>query len=375
MKSQISKISYVNIAKQNAPIKSELLRAIERVIDHGQFVLGKEVEELEKRFSEMCGARFSVAVNSGTDALILSLRALHIGAGDEVITVSNSFVATASSIYLAGATPVFVDIRDDLNIDPGLIEQAITRKTKAILPVHLTGRPADMNTLMSIAKKHKLHVIEDCAQAVLAEYSGKRVGSFGTVGCFSLHPLKTLNACGDGGMMTTNDEALYGELKLLRNLGLKTRDECVVWSNNSRLDTVQAACVLVKMNYVEQWTEKRREHAQYYQQHLSSVKQVKCPLDQPSERSVYHTFVIQAQQRDRLKQYLLEKGIETAVHYPIPIHLQPAYQKLGVASPDCPRTEKLANLILSLPIYPELDASDLNYICETIKEFYEANRC
>lgn len=368
----LKEIPYVKVAGQHVPIKEELLQAVAKIIDRGDFVLGKEVEEFESRFAKLCGTRFAVGLNSGTDALILALKALGIGPGDEVITAPNSFVASASCICLVGATPVFADVREDMNIDPAKIEQAITPRTKAILPVHLTGRPADMNPILEIAKKHNLLVVEDAAQAVIAEYHGKRVGSFGNAGCFSLHPLKTLNACGDGGMLVTNDESMYEKVKLLRNLGLQTRDNCVVWSSNSRLDTIQAAMLLVKLNYLESWTEKRRTNAQYYMRALQNIPQIKLPAEKQNERSVFHTFIIQTERRDELKKFLEERGIKTAIHYPKPIHFQSAAQKLGYAKGNFPVTESQAEKILSLPIYPELTPNDLETITNAIIEFYRS---
>mgnify|MGYP001444070758 CR=1 FL=1 len=245
------KVPYVNLPAQHTPIKEELLEAISRVMDHGIFIMGQELDEFESRFAELSGSAYAVGVNSGTDALILALRAVGVGPGDEVITVPNSFLASTSCITLLSAQPVFVDVKDDYNIDPDLIEDAITPRTKAILPVHLTGRPADMDKIMEIAQRRGLQVIEDCAQAVGAEYRGKPVGCFGAVGCFSLHPLKTLNACGDGGVLTTNDEELYQRFKVLRNHGLLNRDECIDWSMNSRLDTLQAAEIHDLLTYIE----------------------------------------------------------------------------------------------------------------------------
>ena len=368
----LRKVPYVAIAAQHASIKSEILEAVEKVLTRGQFILGDEVTEFEKRFSELCGVRFALALNSGTDALVLALRALGIGSEDEVITVPNSFVSSTSCIRLVGARPIFVDSGEDYNLDPSKLEKAITSKTKVILPIHLTGRPARMDKILEIAAKHNLHVIEDAAQAVLAEYQGKRVGSFGTFGCFSLHPLKTLNACGDGGVLTMNDEKLYEKIKILRNLGLKTRDECVEWSAHSRLDTLQAAILLVKLKYVEAWTEKRRANAAFYQKELEQVPEVKVPKEQPFEKSVYHTFVIQADRRDELKNFLLSRGIETSIHYPIPIHLQLVARELGYARGDFPVAERQAQRILSLPIHQDLNQDDLAYVTETIKEFYGA---
>ena len=364
----VHKVPYVNLAAQHAPIKEKLLKAIGRVIDHGQFVLGPEVEEFEKRFAALCGVRFAITLNSGTDALVLALRVLGIGPGDEVITAPNSFVSSTSCIALAGARPVFVDVREDYNLDPDKIEKTVTPRTKAILAVHLTGRPADMDAILAIAKRHRLSVIEDAAQAILAEYRDKRVGSFGQMGCFSLHPLKTLNACGDGGVVTTNDESFSRHLKLLRNLGLENRDDCTQWSSNSRLDTMQAACLLVKLDFVTEWTEKRRANAALYQKLLGGLREVQVPQDRPFEKSVYHTFVIQADRRDDLKNFLADNGIGTAVHYPVPIHKQSVAGELEAGK--FPVTEKLAERILSLPIHQDLTTDDIEYVSEKIHEFY-----
>jgi dTDP-4-amino-4,6-dideoxygalactose transaminase len=363
-------IPYVNLALQHGPIKDQLLAAISGVIARGQFILGEEVAEFERRFAGLCNVRYAVGLNSGTDALILALKAIGIGPGDEVITSPNSFVSSASCIALLGGHPVFVDVRDDYNIDPALIEQAITLRTRAILAVHLTGRAADMDPILEVARIHRLHVIEDCAQAVMAEYEGKRVGSFGIVGCFSLHPLKTLNACGDGGVLTTSDAGLAEQFKILRNMGLKTRDDCVVWSGNSRLDTIQAAILLVKLNYLEGWTEKRRANARFYWEHLSSLPNLQVPADKPHERAVYHTFVIQADYRDELRAYLAKLGIGTAIHYPIPIHLHKAASGLGYRRGSFPVAERQAQRILSLPVYPELGEAELKRIIDGIRNFY-----
>jgi dTDP-4-amino-4,6-dideoxygalactose transaminase len=281
-------------------------------------------------------------------------------------------VASTSCIRLAGATPVFVDVGEDYNIDVACIEQAITPRTKAILPIHLTGRPAQMDRLLEIAGKHGLAVVEDCAQAVLAEYGGRRVGSFGVIGCFSLHPLKTLNACGDAGMLTTNDEDLYRQLLIRRNLGLRTRDDCVVWSGNSRLDTVQAAMLLVKLRYVEEWTGKRRRNALRYQECLRGIKQVRTPADRPEEKAVYHTFIIQAENRGGLREFLAARGVGVAIHYPVPIHLSTAGKELGYPPGSFPVAERQAARILSLPVYPELEAEDLDYVVESVRAFYSA---
>ena len=367
---QQSSVPYVDLVSQHAEMKEELLDAIGDVLDHGKFILGQEVEEFEGRFAELCGVRHAVGLNSGTDALILTLKALGIGHGDEVITAPNSFIASAGCIALVGAVPVFVDVGDDYNIDPTLIEAALTPRTRAIIPVHLTGRPADMDTITSIASAHNLHVIEDAAQAVTAQYKGRPVGSLGSAGCFSLHPLKTLNACGDGGVMTTDDTDIFRRVSLSRNLGLKTREEATIWSSNSRLDTIQAAILLVKLRYLNDWTEKRRANARYYQQHLADVAQVQVPLDKPYERAVYHTFVVQADSRDDLSRYLADHGIGTGIHYPIPIHLQEAASHLEYEPGSFPVVEQHSQRILSLPVHHGLGEADTRHVVTAIREFY-----
>ena len=267
--------------------------------------------------------------------------------------------------------PVFIDVGDDYNMDPSLLEAAITPKTKAILPVHLTGKPADMDRIMAVAQKHHLFVVEDAAQAVCAEHRGKRVGSIGDAGCFSLHPLKTLNACGDGGVVTTNDESLYEQFKLLRNHGLQSRDNGVMWAYNSRLDNMQAAILLTKMDYVEEWTEGRRANANSYRERLSGLEEVRLPTEASHQRSVYHTFVIQAEKREKLRSYLSDHGVGTAIHYPVPIHLQDAASELGYGEGSFPVSEHQAARILSLPVYPELSTSEIDYVADCVRSFYD----
>ncbi|MDD4601670.1 MAG: DegT/DnrJ/EryC1/StrS family aminotransferase [Negativicutes bacterium] len=362
-------IPYVNIGAQTKLLKKELLVAIEKVLDHGNFILGKEVQSFEETFATYCGVRFAVGVNSGTDALFLSLKALDIGQDDEIITAPNSFIATASVIVASGAKPVFVDVRSDYNIDPELIEQAITPRTRAIIPVHLTGRPADMDPIVKVAGKHGLYVIEDAAQAVGARYRNKKVGSLGDVGCFSLHPLKTLNACGDGGIITTNNEKIYERLVRLRNFGLVNRDETVMWGYNSRLDSLQAAILLIKLKWLDAWNDKRRKNAKEYNSLLQNVIEIPQPL--PHEYCVYHTFVVQLEERAALQNYLQNNGIGTRVHYPIPIHLQKAAYSLGYKMGDFPVCERQSQKILSLPIYQELETEHIGYISDTIMKFYQ----
>lgn len=363
------RVPYINLATQHDTLKEELLSAVAGVLSRGEFILGEELVAFEKEFAAYCGTRYGVGVANGTDAIVLALKGLGIGPGDEVITAPNSFVASASAIALTGAKPVFVDVRDDYNIDPNLLEAAITAKTKAILPVHLTGRPADMHPILELAEKYGLFVVEDAAQAVGAKYYGQPVGSFGVAGCFSLHPLKNLNACGDGGVITTNDESLYHYLLKARNHGLRNRDECEFWSLNSRLDALQAAMLRVKLKYLDGWIKARRANASFYRERLEPL--IKVPGERAFEYSVYHTFVVQVDRRDDLQRYLARQGIDTKVHYPIPIHLQPAAHSLGYELGDFPVAEKQAKQILSLPIYPELTVDQKLAVVNGVREFYE----
>ncbi len=370
MRATAVKVPYIDLAAQHRPLKAELLEAVGGVIDRGQFILGPEVDAFEERLAALCATQYAVGLNSGTDALILALRALGVGPGDEVVTAANSFVASASCVALVGATPVLVDVRDDYNMDPAALARAVTPRTKAVIPVHLTGRPADMDPILAVAKKHGLFVVEDCAQAVAAEYEGRRVGSFGVVGCFSLHPLKTLNACGDGGAAVTDDPLLRDKIVLMRNLGLKSRENCAVWSSNSRLDTLQAAMLLVKLKRLDAWTDARRRNAAFYQKELAGIPGLSVPRDQPREKAVYHTFIIQAERRDALQAFLAARGIGTAVHYPRPIHLQDATAPLGKPLGSFPVAERQAERILSLPVYPELSREQLEWVAESIRDFY-----
>jgi dTDP-4-amino-4,6-dideoxygalactose transaminase len=367
-------IPFVDLAASHAPIKSELLAAISRVIDSGMYILGEEVEIAEQAFAALCGTRYAIGVNSGTDALVLSLRALGVGPGDEVITAANSFVASAGCAALLGARPVLVDVGPDFNLDPTCVERAITPRTRAIIPVHLGGRPAPMDEIQRIARKHDLYVIEDAAQAVCAEYRGERVGSLGTIGCFSLHPLKTLSVIGDGGMITTNDSVVYERIRTLRNLGLRTRDDAVEWSSNSRLDTLHAATLLVKIPHVDAWTERRRRHAQLYRELLEELPEVQTPDELSHERAVYQVFKIMADDRDALQAHLLAQGIGSAVHYAKPIHRQSVGARLGYRAGDFPVTEYQARRILSLPVYHTLEAADIEHVAGAIHAFYRKRR-
>jgi dTDP-4-amino-4,6-dideoxygalactose transaminase len=364
------KVPFIDLGLQHKLLKEELLDVVSGLIDSGQFILGEDLLSFEKSFAQLSGTEFAIGVANGTDALFLSMKALGIVAGDEVITAPNSYLASASSIFLAGATPVFADVKGDFNIDPAEIKKVITPRTKAIIPVHLTGRPADMDSILAIAQEYNLAVIEDCAQAVCAEYKGKPVGSFGNLGCFSLHPLKNLSACGDGGVITTNDEDLYKNLLKARNHGLKSRDECEFWSYNSRLDNLQAAILNVKLKKLHEWTARRREIAAFYLNRFSGLDLI-SPKDKPFEKAVYHTFIIQTSKRDDLKDFLSEKGIDTKVHYPIPIHLQEAAKYLGYVKGDFPVTEKQSGEILSLPVFPELTDNQVEYVADSIINYFK----
>ncbi len=365
-------VPYVDLGlSASDELMRELLSAVEDVLTSGQFILGETVEAFEAEFASLCDVKHAIGVANGTDAITLTLRALGIGKGDEVITVANSFIASASAIVLAGARPAFVDVGEDMNLDPALLEAAITERTKAILLVHLTGRPSDMNPILEIAERHGLLVIEDAAQAVGARYHDLPVGSFGIAGCFSLHPLKNLAAAGDGGVITTNDDDLAARLRQARNHGLADRNRCEFWSVNSRLDSLQAAMLRVKLKYLDAWTTARRANAAYYREHLADV--VKVPDEQPHEFSVYHTFIIQAENRDALQAYLSERGIGSAIHYPIPIHMQPAASDLGFGPGSLQMTEQLADRILSLPVHPDLSSNQLATVVRAVRNFYHAD--
>jgi dTDP-4-amino-4,6-dideoxygalactose transaminase len=363
-------VPYVDFGAQFRHSREAQLGAIERVLAKGNFILGDEVEAFEREFAALCGTKHAIGVANGTDAIILALKALGVGPGDEVVTAPNSWISTAAAVVHVGARPVFADVGSDQNLDPERLEAAITPRTKALLPVHLTGRCADMTAINAIARRRGIPVIEDAAQAVGAEHRGRRAGSLGRVACFSLHPLKNLNAAGDAGVMTTDDDELAAQLRLLRNHGLKTRDDVVVWGWNSRLDAVQAALLRVRLGELSWVTETRRRIAARYRERLSSL--VECPPERPEERNVHHLFVIQTDRRDELRAFLEERRIETKVHYPIPIHLQPAARDLGYARGDFPVCERQAARILSLPVHQWLTDAQIDKVCGAIADFLVA---
>lgn len=362
-------VPFVALNRQYEAYKAEIDAAFQRVAASGMYVLGEEVELFEKELATLCEVPHVLTVANGTDALILAMKALGVGEGDEVITAPNSFIASAGSAVSIGAKPVFADIREDHNIDPARIEKAITKKTKAIMPVHLTGRPAPMDEINQIAKAHELFVIEDAAQAVGAKYKGRPVGGLGDAGCFSLHPLKNLFVMGDGGFITLKDSALYEKIKIMRNHGLRNRDECSFWAMNSRLDALHAAMGRVKLKYFDAITARFRTIADMYREGLEDI--VDVPRDTKDEFAVYHNFVICVDQRDALKEFLAQRGIGTAIHYPIPLHLQDAAKDLGYKRGDFPVTERLNQRQLSLPIYPELKQEEIEAVIGAIREFHQ----
>ena len=366
-----TKVKYVDLPKQ-ANVEAILNDIKELLLKTGQFTLGQPVTEFETKFAQLCKTKYAIGVNSGTDALFLAMKALNIGSGDEVITIPNSFIATAGAIANAGARPVFIDVNDEYNIDADLIERAITSRTKAIMPVHLTGNPADIPKIMEIASSYNLYVIEDACQAVSASINGQPVGSFGIAAGFSFHPLKNLNVWGDGGIVTTDSKELFDKLMLLRNHGLKKRDEVEFFAYNSRLDTLQAIVANQLLNVLDAITDARIRNAKKYDDALSDMSDyITIPLRKSNVKQVYHTYVIQAKKRDKLGAYLAKKGIETKVHYPIPIHLQQASKYLGYKEGDFPVCEAQAKSIITLPVHQHLTDDEIRYVIDNIRKFYK----
>lgn len=365
-------IPLVDLKTQYQTLKKEVDLSLEKVLLSGSFIKGDFLERFEKDFAKFVGTKHCIGVASGTDALHLSLVALNIGKGDEVILPVNTFVATAYAVAFTGATPVFVDI-DPItsNIDVRLIEEKITKKTKAVIPVHLYGQPAEMDKLLAIAKKHRLFVLEDAAQAHGATYKKKAVGNFGKLAAFSFYPGKNLGAYGDGGAITTNSSKLNKILRQLREYGAKTKYEHQRVGYNSRLDAMQAAILQIKLRYLPRWNEKRRKAALYYDKHLKKMPFIKTPVIDKSAASVYHLYVIRTPKRDKLIKHLTMDDIQTGIHYPKPLHLQKSLKYLGYKKGDFPVAEKISRQILSLPIYPELILTQQDYIVESIKKFFD----
>ena len=360
------KINMADLNKQHSEIRSEIDAVIKEVIDSSQFIMGQKVSEFETQFSEFSGAKYAIGMASGTGALHSALIALEIGKDDEVITVPFTFAATVETIYPTAAKPVFVDIEtESFNIDPSLIEEKITTKTKAIMPVHLYGQMADMNPIMEIATEHGLYVIEDAAQAHGATYFDNQAGTMGNIGTFSFYPGKNLGAMGDAGACVTNNMELNHKIRLISNHGQDTKYEHKIVGYNYRLDSIQAAILSVKLKYLSEWNARRNEIANQYNEKLA-ITGLKLPSEVEGRNHVWHQYVIRTTKRDELAKALAESEIATAIHYPIPLHLQPSFQYLGYAEGDFMVSEKCGNEVLSLPLYPELSSDDIELICSEV---------
>lgn len=358
-------IPFVELTTQHKQLRNEINAVIQGVLDRGDFILGQDVSKLEEEFAAYCGTKYAVGVDSGLSALELSLRAFGIGPGHEVIVPAHTFTATAAAITFVGATPVFVDVDPETwNIDVDQIEDAITSQTKAIVPVHLYGLPADMHMILGIAEKYNLVVVEDACQAHGAMYKGYRTGSFGNAAGFSFYPTKNLGACGDGGMITTNDAKAAETMRALRNCGQRVKNVHELHPFNHRLDNLQAAILRVKLNYLDEWTASRRRLAALYNSLLKG--HVETPSEPPGYQHVYHLYVIRSQNRGALQSHLKERGIGTAIHYPAPVHLQPFYANGTDKRGQFPIAEKLCNEILSLPMFPEMTVEQVEVVASEI---------
>ncbi len=356
-----------DLRRQVIALRPEVEAALAAVLERGWFILGQEVAAFEEEFAAYCGAAHAVGVANGTDALHLGLRAVGVVAGDEVIVVANAGVPGVSAVEAAGARPVFVDVDPTtMNLDPARLEAAITPRTRAVVPVHLYGRPADMDPILEIAGRHHLAVVEDCAQAHGATYRGRRVGSLGHVACFSFYPTKNLGAYGDGGAVVTSDPSLAGRVKLLRQYGWRRQYHSEIRGVNSRLDEVQAAILRIKLRHLDAWNARRRVLAGRYRELLAGSG-LGLPQESPDGAHVYHLFVVRAPGRDALCEHLREAGIGTGIHYPLPAHLQPAYHDLGGRPGQLPVTERLAGEVLSLPMFPELTEAEVEEVAGVIR--------
>jgi dTDP-4-amino-4,6-dideoxygalactose transaminase len=365
-------IPILDLKAQYASIRTEIQAAVNSVLENQHFILGPEVKALEKEIAEYCGTKYAVGVASGTDALILGLKACGIGPGDEVIVPSFSFIATADAVSLLGGTPVFADVQPDTyNIDPTKVEALITPRTKAIIPVHLYGQAADMDPLLALARKHNLKVLEDTAQAIGATYKGRRVAGLGDVGCISFFPSKNLGGYGDGGMVVTNSEEIYRHLVSLRAHGSikKYFSEEQGW--NSRLDELQAGILRVKLRYLDEWSSKRRKVAEAYDRLLRGMREVITPARNGFGDHVFHQYTIRVPHRDAIQKQLAALGVTTMVYYPTPMHLQPIYESLGHREGDLPVTEEACQQVLSLPMFPELQPDQIEYVVQMLHQALE----
>jgi len=362
-------VPVLDLKRQYKPIKEEIDAAIARVVESQRFILGEEVEALENEIAAYCGVKHAIGVSSGTDALLISLMALEVGAGDEVITTSFSFFATVGCIARLGATPVFVDIDPKtFNIDVQQAIDKISDKTKAIIPVHLYGQCADMEPILEAARERGIRVVEDAAQAIGAEYKGRKAGALGDIGCFSFYPTKNLNAFGDGGMVTTNDDELAEKIRVLRVHGAKPKYHHSLVGMNARLDAIQAAVLRIKLKYLDGWNARRREIAEFYN---SAIKTdgVVTPFAADGNKHVYHQYVIRCARRDELAARLSEASVGTMIYYPLPLHLQKCFSHLGYREGDFPESEKASREVLALPIFPELTQEEIEYVADCINKF------
>jgi dTDP-4-amino-4,6-dideoxygalactose transaminase len=367
-------IPFVDLKAQYASIKTEANEAIQRVLESCEFTLGSEVAKFEEEFAAYSGVRHGVGVNSGTSALHLALLAAGVGPGDEVITVPFTFVATVSAIHYTGARPVLVDIDPrTLNLDPARLEKAITPRTRAIVPVHLHGQTAEMDPIVELARRHGRGVIEDAAQAHGAEYRGRRAGSLGDMACFSFYPGKNLGAYGEGGMVVTDDASWVRTLRMLRDWGAEKRYHHVLKGYNYRLEGIQGAVLRVKLRHLEAWTEARRAAAARYDRLLAGTG-IETPCALPHNRHVYHVYAVRTAQRQEWQEALSAQGIQTGIHYPVPVHLQPAFASLGYAAGDFPHAERAAAEVLSLPMFPELRAEQCETVCAALRGLSERDR-
>jgi dTDP-4-amino-4,6-dideoxygalactose transaminase len=363
------RVRYSYLPQQFADI-DDLLAEIKRFVPTGDFTLGKPLDEFERRFAELIGTKHAIGVASGTDALKLPLRALGIGHGDEVITAANTFIATVGAIAEIGAKPVFVDCDDTFCMDVGLVEQAITSKTKAIMPVHFTGYMTEMPKLVAIAERRRLPIVEDACQGILANIDGRNAGTWGAAGGFSLHPLKNLNVWGDGGVVVTDDDAMSKKLRLLRNHGMRNRDEIEILGYNSRLDTLQALVGNWLIGQTKDITEKRIGNALYYDRHLAAVEGIRLPPRPQGRQRVFHLYIVFARDRDRLLRRCLDRGIEAKVHYPVPLYRQEALAFLGHRPGDFPVTDRHTKEIITFPVDQHLSRAEQDYVIDTVREFY-----
>lgn len=365
-------VPFVELKSQYQSIQPAINAAIQTVLNEAYFVQGRQVGEFERQYADYVGVKHCIGISNGLDALRMALSALGVGAGDEVIMQANTYIATALAVSAVGATPVFVDCDPDTYmIDTALIEGAITPRTKAIMPVHLTGCAADMDPIMNIAQRHKLWVVEDVAQAHGTFYKGKMCGSIGHAAGFSFYPGKNLGAYGDGGAVTTNDAALAEKIRRIANYGQRVKYEHIEKGVNARLDTIQAAILSVKLPHLQAWNETRAQHAEKYDELLSGVGDLKMQKTPTGSTHTYHVFIIETDQRDALQKHLAANGVHTIIHYPTPPHLQEAYAELGIQAGSYPRAERLAKRTLSLPMYPELSDAQIVYVADQVKAFFK----